>query len=117
MARVLVIDDDLVIAELIRATLAEAGHEPLAGPAESHPQLDVIVTDLVVTEGYDGAAARSSIARLRSRFPGIPILVCTAHLDASHEPDRLGADAVIAKPFDLDDLVRTVEALVRDRGR
>lgn len=116
MPDILVIDDEPVIAELVRSVLAEAGYgttlaaslEAAAGEADP----DLIVTDLLGLADFQGDRARDWIRSVRDRFPGKPILVCTAHSAATAEPDMLGADAVVAKPFDIDALTGAVARLL-----
>jgi hypothetical protein len=50
---------------------------------------------------------------LRRLSGGGPIVGCTAHQDALFgEPSSFGVSAIVVKPFDLDDVLRTVEALL-----
>jgi DNA-binding response OmpR family regulator len=112
----MVLDDDETIVELLRTVLAEAGHEAItasrpAADAE-YWTADVVITDLVSPGGYDPEDARARVREVRERF-GVPVIVCTAHRQAAYEPDRLGADQVIAKPFDVDSVVGAVDRLVK----
>jgi CheY-like chemotaxis protein len=75
---------------------------------------DLVITDLVGLHGYDTALARSVLRPIQSRYPDVPIVLCTGHEKAVHEYAQLGASAVVRKPFTLESLVRAVaEALTR----
>ncbi len=113
MGRVLVVEDDVAIAELMRSVIEDAGHTAiLAADARSLPDgpFDCIVTDLVDLAAYSSDAARGWILRLRQRYANVPIILVTAHPDAGREGDRLGVQRVILKPFDVELLHAAVEA-------
>jgi DNA-binding response OmpR family regulator len=114
--RIVVIEDDLDIAALIRETLRDAGHEvvvhtELDGAAD--PEIALVVTDLMLERGYDQAAARAWISTVRTHFPGASVVVSTAHAPAAAGgASSIGADAVVTKPFDIGQLAETVESLL-----
>jgi CheY-like chemotaxis protein len=111
----LVIDDDRAILDILRDVLSDAGYEVLLVDdldrvaADAAP--DLVITDLVSLRGYDGRRARAAVHRVQERYPGIPIMVCTAHEQAMDESDRLGAAAVLAKPFTIEALIEIVARL------
>lgn len=117
--QVLCVEDELDIAMLtremleqegMRVTLARDGAEALA--QLDHLSPDVIVTDLMMPV-LDGFAF---LARYRERpghhAPVVAVSAFTAYLETARS---LGADAVLAKPFDIDDLVRVVRGLAKGR--
>lgn len=111
--RILVIDDDEAIRELTTMILADDGYEVLTAPdgaaalaiAERQPP-SVILLDMrmPVMDGWKFASAYRSM-------PGqhAPIIVVSAAHDAEAWATEIGADAVLPKPFDLDDLLLLVE--------
>jgi len=120
--RILVVDDDRDVAELVATVLAEAGHEvktitdsrqAMAAFGEFQPDL---VTLDVLMPSVDGI---SLCLELR-RNSDVPVLFLSAKDDP---PDRvvglrIGADDYLGKPFDNDELAARVEALMRrDRSR
>lgn len=110
MTRVLVIDDEVAVAELVRVVLEEANFRvSVATDTASIPseRFDCVVADLVGLKLYSFNAASDFLLRLRDRLPGSPVIVLTAHAEASADAQRLGV-RVITKPFDLDDLVAAV---------
>jgi DNA-binding response OmpR family regulator len=110
---VLVVDDDPSIRLLCRVNLeldgyevAEAGTlaEARAVLAERRP--DVVVLDVHVAGG-DG---RDLLAELRETRPGLPVALLTGTA-GREELLRAGADALIPKPFTIEELRDTVERL------
>ena len=113
MGSLLVIEDDPVIAELLRSVLEEGGYSAVVVRSlEEAPQRDyaLVITDLVSADAYDLAEAQRWVASLRRRFPERPVVVCTAHR-AAPDSAALGADAVLMKPFDVDELLALVDRL------
>lgn len=114
MTRILVIDDDVTLAELMRVVLEDAGFtvavttNPCDLPSGRY---DCILTDLVTVGAYNVTDARDWLLRLADRYPGVPTLVATAHSEARRDEAALGATAVILKPFDVDMLTAAVRKL------
>ena len=111
MARVLVLDDDVTVADLIRVVLEDAGYDVAAAhSANDLPDgpFACVVTDLMTIVLYDTESAREYLLRLGDRYPQVPLIVVTGHGEALRDKDRLGARRVILKPFDVDRLVRAV---------
>jgi DNA-binding NtrC family response regulator len=111
----LVIEDDGATRDLLRQVLSDEGYELLLvnrleeAPADAVPEL--VLTDLVGLDRYESARARSSVRRVQERYPDTPIVVCTGHEEAVEESDKLGAAAVLRKPFTIEDLILTVARL------
>lgn len=114
MARVLVIDDDEVIADLLRSVLAEGGHSATAIASFEHhwpDGFDLVITDLLTASPYTVADAGIWVAEVRRRVPGVPVVVCTAHRAAANDGAGMAADAVLTKPFDVEALLTLVHRL------
>src|SRR5215467_8430568 len=116
--RILVIEDESRMADLLRRGLSEEGHSvnlAADGPsglalAKEHP-FDLIVLD-VMLPGMDGFAVGR---RLRAAHNQTPILMLTARdtpKDVVTGLD-LGADDYLTKPFSFDVLFARVRALAR----
>lgn len=120
--RILVVDDDPTVAEVVTGYLERAGFAvehaadgvgALASAARDWP--DLVVLDLMLP-GLDGLEV---CRRLRSTGP-VPVVMLTARGD---EDDRiagleLGADDYVTKPFSPRELVLRVESVLRrSRGR
>ncbi len=116
--RLLAIEDEPELADLLRAALSRAGFavDPVAsiGAAEDHlavASYDAIILDLGLPDGEGLALLRS----MRQRGDSSPVLILTAR-DAPE--DRVtgldtGADDYLVKPFHLAELVSRMRALLR----
>jgi CheY-like chemotaxis protein len=111
---ILIIDDDLSILETVSDILefegypvarAMNGAEGLDMLEEVQPSLVLLDMRMPVLDGWEFARA------LQSRGIRLPILVMTAAQDARRWAQEIGADAYIAKPFDMTELLSTVERL------
>ncbi len=112
--RIAVIDDDKAIRDLLAEVLADEGYEPLvfadgatALPALGDQPPDALILDLRLPPPLDGWALLAHL-RVDPALRTLPVLVCTGDQRAIGEQaavlDRSGC-AVLAKPFDLDDLL------------
>ena len=121
--RVLVVDDDPVIRQLIAVNLelegfevveAEDGEDGIAKAIETRP--DVVTLD-VMTPRMDGWVAA---LRLRGdpRTSDVRIVIVTARAQRSDQERgrQMGVDAYICKPFDPQELIDVVARLVRERA-
>ncbi|WP_332815606.1 phosphate regulon transcriptional regulator PhoB [Ramlibacter sp.] len=121
--RVLVVEDEPAIAELVAVNLRHGGFQPVcAGDAEqAQRELDAVLPDAILLDwmlpGQSGLAlARKWRASERTR--AIPILMLTARGD---EPDKVagldaGADDYITKPFSTQELLARIRAVLRRRA-
>ena len=116
MPSIVVLDDDPIVLELLRTVLDEAGYLSVSGthlddvPADAHA--DLVISDLVPLQAYSRETALAWIASLRERFGPAPIIVVTAHIAALRERDGLGADGILGKPFDVEELLVKVAGLL-----
>ncbi|MBT4949323.1 MAG: MtrAB system response regulator MtrA [Candidatus Nanopelagicales bacterium] len=115
--RVLVVDDDLALAEMLGIVLRGEGFEPVFCPdgsdalrvfRESRP--DIVLLDLMLP-GKDGV----DVCRLIRAESGTPIVMLTAKSDTVDVVVGLeaGADDYIVKPFKPKELVARVRARMR----
>lgn len=124
-SRVLVVEDDPSINEIVCGALGSEGHA--CTPAfsgtearlllESEPPFDLLVCDLMLP----GLTGRDLIAGLRagglpSHTPAdVPVIVISARTEVCDRIEllRCGADDYLVKPFDLDELIARVEVQLR----
>lgn len=114
--RILVVDDDPSVAEVLAASLRADQHEALVALdatealrlLESVP-VDGVFLDIVLP-GMGGLAALSHI---RSRHPTTPVVVLSGHADdeLTREALALGASEVIRKPVALANLANALTRL------
>ena len=121
--RVLVVEDEPSIAELVAVNLRHNGFQPIwAEDGDSaQRELDSVLPDVILLDwmlpGQSGLAlARKWRASPRTR--SIPILMLTARGD---EPDKVagldaGADDYITKPFSTQELLARIRAVLRRRA-
>ncbi len=119
--RVLVVDDEVNIAELLRMALryegwdvevARTGTKAVAAARKFAP--DAVVLDMMLPD-FDGMEV---LRRMRGASPDIPVLFLTAR-DAVE--DRVagltaGGDDYVTKPFSLEEVVARLRALMRRAG-
>jgi two-component system phosphate regulon response regulator PhoB len=123
MARILVVEDESAIAELVAINLRHAGHEvTVAGNADqAQLEVDAVLPDLVVLDwmlpGQSGLAlARQWRGTARTR--AMPIIMLTARAE---EADKIvgldaGADDYLAKPFSTQELMARIRAVLRRKA-
>ena len=119
--RVLVVDDEVNIAELIsmalryegwEITTAHAGHKAVREAKDQRP--DAIVLDVMLPD-IDGFEV---LRRIRATQPDVPVLFLTAR-DAVE--DRVagltaGGDDYVTKPFSIEELIARLRGLMRRAG-
>lgn len=118
MIKILVAEDDESLNKIVCSRLAQGGYEAAGFPdadralaAMENERFDMIVTDIMMpgTDGFAFAAA------VRAADAKIPVLFMTAKDDkvSKQRGYSLGIDDYIVKPFDLDELVMRVGAILR----
>ncbi|MEC5157262.1 response regulator [Chryseobacterium sp. MP_3.2] len=115
---ILVVDDNKDICLLIENILLSEGYdvESCCTPVEfmdfmknNKPKL--IITDLLMS-GFDGRTLTKEI-KGNIETEHIKILMMSAHPDAKKLSETAGVDDFITKPFEIDDLLQKVAALLK----
>jgi DNA-binding response OmpR family regulator len=116
-AKILVVDDEPSVTDLLAYNLRKAGYEPLIAATgrealrlARHAQPDLILLDLMLPE-IDGL----DVCRELRKTSATPVIMLTAR---GEEIDRvvgleLGADDYVAKPFSVRELLARVKAVLR----
>jgi two-component system OmpR family response regulator len=121
VVRVLIVDDEPELTELLSAAVTEAGWCPLAAE-DGHSALRIAracAPHVVVLDGMlpdiDGIQV---LRRLRDENPKLPVLMLTARDALEHRLDGLsaGADDYVTKPFSLEEVMLRLRGLLRRAG-
>lgn len=122
LARVLVVDDEEVVRDLVTRILYQAGYTVLSasdGPdalliADINAPIDLLVADLVMPQMYGDEVAR----QMRSRHPRLRVLYLTGHSGRlfTHRPLLPDREAFLDKPFTPEDLLEAISLLLYGRG-
>jgi DNA-binding response OmpR family regulator len=115
---VLLVEDDDLVGEGVRTGLDVAGFtvDWVKTLREARLAIDAITSDLVVLDlGLPDGDGLTLIARWRKQGRTLPVLVLTARDTVADRVAGLdeGADDYLLKPFDLDELVARIHALLR----
>lgn len=117
MKKILVIDDDPDILEAVQLVLSTGGYDSDATTKGDETcqrvrdyNPDLIILDVLLS-GNDGRKICKTL-KADSRTKQIPIIMISAHPTAKDSVKECGADAFVAKPFSVDELLSKVEKLV-----
>jgi DNA-binding response OmpR family regulator len=116
--RLLILEDEEAILRPMARYFTTLGWEVVAArePEEAealfeHSRFDLVVLDLGLTSfGREGLSVLGS---LRARDPHLPVVVLSGYLSPEVEAEarRLGADAILQKPYPLLGLAQVIEGL------
>ena len=123
MSKILVVDDEPFIVQMVTSRLMASGYEVVSGAdgqealEKAHSEKpDLIILDVMMPklDGYQACATLKQDVR----FQKIPIILFTAK--AGDEPTQIGieecgADAVVSKPFDSKMLLEKISELLTKR--
>ena len=119
--RILIIDDSKEIVAALKAFLerkyeiltAHDGFEGLQAFEEYENSIDLVITDLLMPE-LSGVGV---ISILKKKYPRIPIIAITAWRgDVEATGNKIDADLVLEKPFQIPELEKSVLKLLTNRG-
>ncbi len=123
LPRVLVVEDEPSIAELIAVNLRHNGFAPtiVFDGAGAQREIDAVLPDLILLDwmlpGESGAVLARQW-RKHERTKGVPIIMITARSDENDKVQGLdaGADDYITKPFSTQELLARIRAVLRRRA-
>jgi two-component system phosphate regulon response regulator PhoB len=121
--RVLIVEDEPSIAELIAVNLRHNGFQPVWAEdgVAAQREMDAVLPDLILLDWMLPGHSGLTLARKwrgDARTKAIPILMLTARGD---EPDKVagldaGADDYVTKPFSTQELLARIRAVLRRRA-
>ena len=118
MPKILIIDDDISITELMKALVSVEGHQPTtvndsttAIDVANSVKPDLITLDLMMP-GLNGFEL-CELLHNDPRFANTPIIIISARDDRESKERALeaGANDYITKPFGVDDLMQRIKVL------
>src|ERR671938_1304723 len=116
--RILLVEDDRSIASFVEPELERAGflvrcaYDGVAGLEEAREFVPALIVLDIMLPGLDGVGV---LKRLRQEGNRVPVIMLTARdttLDKVHSLDH-GADDYLTKPFDIEELLARIRALLR----
>ncbi len=114
MKRILVVDDDPSIVESLKFVFEDAGFIVDSGEDGSfiqknfyHARPDLILLDYWLTGDNGGKITRK--LKKRKETKDIPVVIMSASYNIKELVDQAGADDFLSKPYDIDELIRTVK--------
>lgn len=119
MARILVIEDDMLLSRRLRQALEQAGHQvtvemTLKGAFHRNETeaFELMLVDLTLPDGSGLQFCRS----LREKGSRIPLLIISGHVDddSLEEGFEAGADDYIKKPFSERELLARIKCALRE---
>jgi two-component system phosphate regulon response regulator PhoB len=123
MSRVLVVEDEAAIAELISINLRHAGYEVTIAQSADQAQIEVdaVLPDMVILDWMLPGASGVTLAkqwRASARTRELPIIMLTARAE---ESDKIvgfdaGADDYLTKPFSTKELLARMRAVLRRKA-
>jgi two-component system, NtrC family, response regulator AtoC len=117
-ASILVVDDERVVREALQQLLSLDGYDVVVAGRGDEALLsipprgvDLIVSDICMP-GLDGLEV---LERSRATNPRVGVILISGYatMDRAIEALRLGADEFLLKPFEMDDLRRSIERVLR----
>jgi two-component system phosphate regulon response regulator PhoB len=121
--RVLIVEDEPAIAELISINLRHNGLSPLwvEDGERAQREIDAVLPDIILLDwmlpGQSGVALARKW-RIDPRTKNVPIIMLTAKVDEHDKVQGLdaGADDYITKPFSVSELLARIRAVLRRRA-
>jgi signal transduction histidine kinase len=115
--RVLLVEDDASVGEMVEAMLTDLGHEVLraeaAAPAleilERFDRIDLLLTDLIMPGGMNGVELAHKAVALR---PGLPVILTSGYTGETLGPAAEAPWPLLAKPYPAEALAAIIEAVI-----
>ena len=122
-ARILIIEDDSAIGEMLKTILEFSNYKVAVSdePLQAKESIQNFKADLVILDvrlsGIDGTEICAQLKK-DDEISNVPILMMSALTGIQTTCKKAGADGFIAKPFEMDELLNTIQqVLVSHRSK
>jgi DNA-binding response OmpR family regulator len=118
--RLLIIDDNKEIVRTLKLILEQKydvltaynGFDGLKALEEHESSIDLVISDLMMPE----LSGISVISIVKKKYPGVPIIAMTGWIDDINDSgNKISADQLFKKPFDIVELERSISELLSDK--
>ena len=116
-AKVLIIDDDKAIGEMLKTLLEYSNYKAVVSdkPLQAKENIikynaDIVILDVRLS-GVDGTEVCADLKK-DEKISYVPVLMMSALTGADRTCKEAGADGFISKPFEMEDLLRTLEQVL-----
>ncbi|MGN6181572.1 MAG: response regulator [Mucilaginibacter sp.] len=118
LKRILILDDNQDILDIVEEALAYEQFEVYSTTeaADIMPLINKIKPNLVLLDYRVSGTNGGEVCRLikaNATFGNIPVIIFSAYINSSKELFSYGCDAIINKPFNLDELTDTINSLIK----
>ena len=120
MSKILIVDDDTTITELMKALVKMDGHEPaiVNDSLQAIETANVVKPDLITLDLMMPGLTGFDLCKLFSEDPNFsntPIIIISAKDDQATKQQalKLGAKQYLTKPFDVDEFLSTISDLLK----
>lgn len=113
----MIFDDDKTILSIFSIVLEASGYH-VESSETSHDileRLEEVMPDVIIMDNWIpeiGGIEATKLLKGNPKFNHIPVVYCSANSDIASLAAQAGAEAYLPKPFDLEDLEKTIAALV-----
>lgn len=119
-AKILIIDDDPAIGEMLKTLLEFSNYEATVSdkPLQAKEIIlkfnpDIVILDVRLS-GVDGTEVCADLKK-DDEISDVPILMMSALTGADKTCKSAGADGFIAKPFEMDELLETLQQVLKTK--
>ena len=120
-AKILVVDDDSGIGEMLKTLLEFYGYNVVVTeqPEETEEiilkkEIDLVMLDMLIS-GVNGTDVCTRL-RENNDTANIPVLMMSALHDAGEKCKKAGANDFIAKPFEMDELIDKINKVLKQQS-
>ncbi|MBU4436194.1 MAG: response regulator, partial [Alphaproteobacteria bacterium] len=112
-SRILLVEDDTDVAELVGAMLGDLGHTVVQAAdvaqallrLDQDPAIDLVLSDVIMPGGRSGVDLAEHLSSAR---PDLPVVLCSGYTGGEQDRAQAGAWPFLSKPFSLDSLARAL---------